>query len=68
MRMTHSVYSVLATFPVYSRSGEVMGTRRSRLMDFESRNEAEQYRDDLTEEAVVDGAEFEARLLDRREG
>jgi hypothetical protein len=64
--MAHSVYSVLATFPVRDEAGEVTGERKSRLMDFDSRNEAEQYRDDLTEEAVVEGASFEVRLLDRR--
>jgi hypothetical protein len=64
--MAHSVYAVLATFPVYSRSGEPIGTRRSRLMDFDTRNEAEQYRDWQTEEMMVEGATFEVRLLDRK--
>lgn len=66
MRMAHSVYSVLATFPVRDSQGEVTGERKSRLMDFDTRNEAEQYADDLTEEAVVEGAVFEVLLFDRR--
>ncbi len=66
MRMAHSVYSVLATFPVRDSDGEVTGSRKSRLVDFDTRDEAEQYCDDLTEEGVAEGASFEVRLLDRR--
>jgi hypothetical protein len=64
--MAQSVYSVVATFPVRDEAGQVTGARKSRLMDFDSRNEAEQYRDFQNEEQIVEGAEFEVRLLDRR--
>ncbi len=60
MLMKASTFSVVATFPTADGAG-----RRRRLIDWETRAEAEAYAAQLREMQMVEGATFVVMLLDR---